>query len=253
MKKISRTKFGKFRNDEHFQCLTELKNLFEQNEPLTLKLGTLYDKFLSAYGDEDSCIKKIEKNTFTDDRYAADQLRDSSFRGLSYTVNAALNHYNPEMHAFAKRIAIPFNTYGNIAKLPLNEETSSIYNLVQELRANFAAEISALELAPWIDKLEAGNIRYEKLVKTSLDEAAVKTDLKAREARIKADRIIVLIFDCIESFIVLEGEEEYSDVVKKLNLIIEKYDNTLAQRQGIYKSQKSELIDADTAKKPSKE
>ncbi len=253
MKKISRPKSKWFRNNEHFQYLTELKNLFEQNEPLALKLGTLYDKFLAAYGDEDSCIKKIEKNTFTDDRYAADQLRDGSFRGLSDTVNAALNHYNPEMHAFAKRIAIPFNTYGNIAKLPLNEETSAIYNLVQELRANFAAEISALELAPWIDKLEADNISYENLVKTSLDEAAVKTDLKAKETRLEADRITGKILDCIESFIVLEGEEEYSDVAKKLNLIIEKYDNTLAQRQGIYKSQKSELIDAYSAKNPSKE
>lgn len=130
------------------------------------------------------------------------------------------------------------NRLRNVAQLPLNEETSAIYNLVQELRANYAAELTKLALAAWVDKLEADNKAYEELVKSSYEEDAAKTELKAKEARTAIDITVRKIFERIEALMLIEGEQNYTEFVRRLNLQIDKYDNTLAQRRGAAKAKR---------------
>lgn len=239
MKAIKRIGFNYLRNNEHFQFQTEFKALVEEFNAQTLKIETLFvQTYLPLYNDEDEALVKIVKNSFSEARSEADRQRDSIFRGLDDSVKAALNHFDPEMQAAAKRIRIPLDTFGNVAQLPLNEETSAIYNLVQELRANYAAELTKLALAAWVDKLEADNKAYEELVKSSYEEDAAKTELKAKEVRIAIDATVRKIFERIEALMLIEGEQDYTEFVRRLNMQIEKYDNTLAQRRGAAKAKK---------------
>ena len=76
--------------------------------------------------------------------------------------------------------------------MPINEETAAIYNLLQELRDGYSAEIQKVELIPWINELEAKNNAVDILVKSRNDEP----------------------------------------FVRKLNLFIDKYNLIVAQREG---------------------
>ena len=237
--KIKRIDFRTFRNNEHFQCQTEFKALVEEFNPAALKIEPLFgDSYIPLYNAEDEALIKITKSTFTDERGDADRGRDQTFRGLVDTVNGALNHFDPDVQAAARRLKIVFDTYGNVAKLPLNEETSAIYNLVQDLYEKYSIEVGQVNIMPWVDKLKADNQAYEALVTGGYEEEAAKTELKAKETRTEVDVVVRQIIERVEALIVVEGETNYADFVRRLNLQFDRYANTLAQRQGVAKAEK---------------
>lgn len=231
--KIQRVNFSKLRNNEHFQCQTEFKNLIEEFDAEKLKIAALFnDEFLPLYKEEDEAILKIVKNSFTESRSEADQQRDHTFRGMVETNKAALNHFDPAKVAAAKRLKILFDTYGNVARLPLQEETSAIYNLLQELDNKYAPDVDAVGLSDWAEQLRNDNNAYEALMKESYEEDAAKTELRMKEVRAAMDKVFRQIIERMEALMLIEGESAYSEFVRRLNVQLEKYAASLAQRQG---------------------
>jgi hypothetical protein len=238
--KIKSNDNTQLRNDEHFQFQTEFRDLVNAAGAETLKIKSLFDAYLPCYNDEDEAFRKIAKSAITADVEAADQLRDTTFRGLTGSNKAALNHYDAETGAAARRLKVLFDTYGNLAVKPLNEETSALYNLLQELTGAYAQDIQTAGLTGWVNKLDADNKAFAALVKMRNDENAAKTQLKMKETRAAVDKAYATIVERINALIIVEGKANYSDFVNKLNGYIEKYNNTLAQRLGRYAAGKKE-------------
>ena len=230
IKKINNTQL---RNNEHFQFHTEFYDLVRVENPATLNILDQFDDFDTHYWNEDKALQKISKNATTEQITNYDKdYRDPTFRGLVATNKAALNHFDPEVVMAAKRLKIVFDTFGDVAKLSFNEETSAIYNLVQELNKNYAADLQKVGLTQWVATLDAQNKEFEALVKSRNDENAAKTELKMKEMRIETDKSYNVIVVRINASIVLEGEDVYASFVKKLNTFIDKYNTTIAQRRG---------------------
>ena len=237
--RIRRIDFRTLRNNEHFQCQTEFKALVEEFNPETLKIKPLFsDSYIPCYNAEDEALIKIVKNTFTDERSDADRGRDHTFRGTADTVNAGLNHFDPEVQEAARKLKIVFDRFGNVAALPLNEETSAIYNLYQEVIDKHFSDAEKLGLVPWLNKLNVDNQAYEALVTGGYEEEAAKSELKAKESRAETDKAVRQIIERVEALIVIEGETNYAEFVRRLNLQFDRYANTLAQRQGIAAAKK---------------
>ena len=231
--KIERVYFQSLRNNEHFQCQTEFKALVENYSLQIINIEQLFNEsYLPLYAEEDEAILKISKNTFTEARLEADQRRDNTFRGMVDMNKAALNHFQPEIVESAKRLKILFDTYGNISRMPLQEETAAIYNLLQELGEKFSMDASAVGISQWAGKLEEDNNAYAALVEKSYSEEAAKTELKVKEVRTKIDKVFRQIIDRLEALMLIEGEEKYIEFVRKLNVQLEKYSNMIAQREG---------------------
>ena len=226
------------RNNEHFQFHTEFKDLVTTENAETLKIGEQFATYLICYKNEDVAFQKIMKSATTEEIEAADKARDSIFRGMVDTNKAALNHFNSEINAAARRLKIVFDTYGNVTRKTLNEETSAIYNLLQELTGNHAADTKKVGLNQWATQLDANNKALETLVRTRNSELAAKTELKMAETRESLDSIYNTIVERVNALIVIEGVATYESFAKKLNLFIEKYNNIVAQRRGIAKAQR---------------
>ncbi len=239
--KIEKVNFSKLRNDEHFQCQTEFKTLIEEFTAEKLKIEELFTKnYLPLYAQQDEAILKITKNSFTEARENADEKRDNTFRGMQNMVKANLCHFDPSVVEAAKRLKIVFDTYGYIYRLPLQEETSAVYNFVQELKGKYSKDVEMLKIKDWVDVLEKDNIAFEKLTKESYNEEAAKTDLQAKEVRTQIDLVFRQIIERLEALMLIEGEAAYIDFVRKLNVQLEKCANTLAQREGRNAKKKEE-------------
>ena len=235
--KIKRLDFARLRNNEHFQAQTELKSLIEEFNPETLKIEPIFSSsYIPSYNAEDKAMIKIKTNTFSEQRGDTDRERDGTFRGSVDTILAGLNHFDAEVKEAARKLKIVFDSFGNVAQLPLNEETSAIYNLVQEVMENHADSANKLGLTPWMNKLKADNEAYEALVTGGYEEEAVKTELKTKETRTEVDKVVRKMIERIEAAIIMDGETAYTEFVRRLNLIFDKYANTLAQRVGIAKA-----------------
>ena len=243
MKPIKRIDLNQLRNNEHFQFQTEFKYLVAEYKPTTLKIETLFNNsYLPLYQNEDEALQKVMKNSNTEKREEADKQRDATFKGIASMVNAYLNHYDEEVAEAAYRLNILFDTYGNVATLPLNEETSAIYNLIQDLRGKYASDAEKVAIPTWINRLDADNAAYEALRKSSLNEDASRTELKMKQTRNEIDVVYRDIVNRLEALVLIEGETDYAEFVKRINLILDKYNHTLAQRKAIKNSQKKSKI-----------
>ena len=220
------------RNDEHFQFNTEFRDLLTANNPAALKVAPQFEAYLTLYAQEDEALKKIIKSAITANIQDADHQRDLTFRGMIDANKSALKHFRPETVTAAKRLQVVFDTYGNVARKPLNEETSAVYNILQELKGVYEADVTTVGIADWVQELETNNKAFDELVKGRYDEAADRTELVLRQVRIQVDTAYRSIIERIDAFAIVEESDIFTNFIRRWNVVIEKYSNTLARRQG---------------------
>ena len=230
--KIGFIDFTRFRNNEHFQFHSEFRSLVVDQTAAKLKVATQFDHYVACYEKEDVSLQVIRMSAVTKEIKDSYKLRGRTFRGLARTNSAALLHYDPLMVMAAKRLKILFDTYGNIARMSLNEATSAIYNLLQELEGDYLVDMQQLSLTGWATALKAQNANVNALVKSRYDEKAARTDLKMVNTRLETDKAYGVIVTLINSRIIVDGPTVYEPFVRKLNAFINKYSIVVAQRQG---------------------
>jgi len=152
------------------------------------------------------------------------------WRDLVETNTAALRHFDPEVRDSAKQLKIVFDTYGNIAKKPLNDQTSATYNIVQDLEGKYAPNVAKVGLGPWLAELKARNIAFSDLMRDRFDESSLRVDIVLKKARLQLDESYYAITERINAFMLVDEAEDYETFIKKLNPIISKYVTALAVR-----------------------
>ncbi|MDR1829246.1 MAG: DUF6261 family protein [Candidatus Fibromonas sp.] len=230
--KISKIHTIHLRNDEHFQFHTEFRDLVQKETPLKLKIQQQFEAYLPLYGRADEALKKINKSSLTAQIQEADKARDEIFLGMAETAKGALKHFNPEVRAAANRLKMVFDTYGNVAVKPLNEQTSAVYNLLQELQGKYAQDAEAVGITQWAVELQARNNAFSGLMKERFDETASRCDIVLREARVELDQSYFAIREKINALAIVEGEADYENFIRTLNAVIAKYTAILNSRQG---------------------
>ena len=234
---ISKIDNARLRNDEHFQFHTEFKDLVIKYGAETLKVKSQFETYLSLYEKEDEGVKKINKSALTAEIQDADKARDEIWNGIIKMNNAALKHFDADVQKAAGRLKIVFDTYGNISRKPLNEQTSAVYNVLQELQGKYAADVKAVGIEEWVNELLARNEVFSALVKDRYDETSLKTDVILKDARALLDKAYFTITDRIGAFVLLEGAELHEPFIRSLNVVIDKYNAALARRLGKKKAE----------------
>ncbi|MDR2911113.1 MAG: DUF6261 family protein [Bacteroidales bacterium] len=238
--KIKKIDLSHLRNDEHFQFYTEFRDMIQNGTPESLKITAQFNAFMTLFGEEDQALHKIMKSALTADIELLDHRRDELFRGMADANLAALNHFTESVRTAARRLQIVFDTYGNVAAKTLNEETSAITNLIQELAGTYLEDTKTVGITDWASALNEANINFERLVKGRYDEDTQRTDLVLRQVRVQLDAAYRTITERIDALMLVEGGEFFEEFIRCLNTIIEKYRNTIAKRQGMKEAEDDE-------------
>jgi hypothetical protein len=222
--KISKIHLTSLRNDAHFQYCVEFRELVAKFNPETLKLNPLFDEFPALLDREDEALKKINKSAITEKIQEADVARDETFSGMAELNKAMCKHFTPRTRDAAKRIAVVLHTYGNVAKKTLNEETSAIYNMLQDLRSDkYKSDASTIGIMDWMNELEKRNNAVENLMRERFDEGASKSHIVLKQAREAVDALYHKLIKRLEALIEIDGEADYEAFVNTLNEIAAKY------------------------------
>jgi hypothetical protein len=233
--KINTIQLPALRNDEHFQFNTEFRDLVNRFGAHALNITVQFNDYLPLFAQEDEALKKIVKSALTADLQEADRRRDLLFRGMADANRALLRHFDPAVSEAARRLKIVFDTYGNIAAKPLNEETSAIYNIMQEFNGRYAADAALTGLSLWAWQLDAANTAFDLLMKERFDETATRTHLVMKQCRAKVDEALRVITERLNATVVLQGATPpFDEFMLNLNAVIAKYEANLAHH---YKKQ----------------
>ena len=217
------------RNEEHFFFHTEVRDLIAEMNPQVQDLADIYETLLEQL---DEALEVIRKSALTKEVEETDLQRDNLFRGMCNFVKAMHDHFDENKVKAAARIQIVLDTYGNVAKKPYFEQTAAMFNLVQELRENYAQETAIIHLTEWVEALHTSNNQFKMLLGDRYNEQTTKTTLKVKEVRPQIDEQYKKIIQKIEALHLIDGSEIYGKFISRLNLVIDKYNNLLAQRKG---------------------
>jgi hypothetical protein len=234
--KILSLNFYKLRNEEWFQLFTEFRDLVLKYNPDALNIAELWATFLLLYADADTALEIVRKSAETVRMMEADHVRDHTFRGFADAVKSARNHFDPVKRDAADRLTLLFDHFGNLAQKAPNEETASIYNLLQELDSGTPGTelpVDILSLRDWAIRLAEDNAAYETLVKNRNTEVASRSKLRAKTVRRKMQDVYYKITERIEAIMTLNGDvPPFTDFVDEWNTFLKRYTDVLAQRQG---------------------
>jgi len=215
---------NQLRNDAHFQYLTEFRALVEAIGIAILKIEALWPGFLCLYESLDAALKKIVKSALTERINEADTARDAVFAGLVKFHKVTLDHYDNAIREAAHKIDVVLHTYGNVAAKPINEETSAVYNFVQELKsAKYGSLVTLTGLMPWVNKLELLNNEFENLIQERDRESASKNHVAVKIARREIDDAYKHIVQTINSLIYLDMLTNCGTFVDTMNAIIHRF------------------------------
>jgi len=229
--KTKRFRIENLRNEEWFQFYTEFKNVAEEYTAETLEIEDLFTRFLTLYANADEALEVIRKSLSTRQIAEADRERDAIFRGFSDAVKSAGNHFQGNKRLAAEHLRIIFNQYGNVTRKPYDEETASIYNFLQDMKAN-EEHVTELGLSDWVKELEMQNKAFESYMKNRYDETASRTTLRMKEIRLDTDRCYRNILDRIDALIIVKGETTFAPFVRDMAVRADRFEKMLAQRKG---------------------
>lgn len=230
--KINELSLVRLHNEEHFQFNTSFKDLVVKSTPAALKIEALFTTYLASYANELEALNLVKKSAISDDLTEADVARDSIFRGMSDAIKSAMNHFNADMREAANRLQILLDRYGNVSAKTFEAETGAINSLVADLNKDYTADVSKLQLAPWISELALRNKAFDDLKNNRYSAEASKTMLRMKDERQKVDIAYRALVERLNALIIVEGEVAYTDFVSELNKRIESFSNTIAMRKG---------------------
>jgi len=223
MLKIDQIHINHLRNDTHFQFHTEFRDLVAKHGSAALKIKPQFDSYLLLYDKEDTALKKIVKSEYTAQIHEADKARDELYSGLVGTNTNALKHFHPNVREAAARLKIVFDTYGDVPNKSLIDETSALYNVLQDLQGKYATDVGTVGLSYWVAELKARNEAFEQLMKQRFDEITARTDIVLREVRGEVDALYHEMCERINALALIEGVSAYEPFIRSWNTIVMRF------------------------------
>ena len=227
--KIKAITLHDLRNSANFQFHVAAAALITEFDPNKLGVAPLFATYQTAVEREDEAYKKIAKSEFTAQIEDADKARDKVYSNITAIIKTTLKHHNPDVVAAAKRLKIVIDTYGKINQKSYNEQTGDVYNILQEFRGKYAADIELIRIPELVDELERTNKAVDALITERDVETAAKNPETMKEARADSDAAYHAIEERINAAVVMEGPENYAEFITRLNVIIDHYKLLLAK------------------------
>ena len=234
MEQISNVSFSKFRNGEHFQFMTDVRDGITTATPAALNLDNVYPGFESAYTSLDNVLRVDAGSVKTEQLVDADADRDNTWSALNLRVKATLLSPVAKEVEAAKLIKRVFDLYGNVRQESYNQETALITNLVDDLeKEENAPHCTTMGITKWVSALKTQNIDFQTLLNERNKEYANKQSGDVKAARAIIDPIYFEIVKRLNAMVTLEMASTEAQVfIKELNQKIKYYESTIASRSG---------------------
>ena len=223
MKEIQTFYIGGMNNAAHFLFVSNMADRAEKDATVAEKCAAQVAALRAAVTAEDENLQLSAKSLITDKIADADRLRDQLYAGYKKAVGGYANFPVEEMAEAAKVLTQHIKDYKIDTQAQLDKETGLLVNFLQDLEGKFKAQVDALSLGAFVEKLKAANEAVRELTAQRTDERSAKTAGALKTARAASDNAYKLLVMHVNAHALLEGEEAYSAFIDYANTEIEHF------------------------------
>ena len=229
---IIKTRLDRLHSEEHFTFHMEIAELLGKTDAETIHAADLKPKHAARLATLDTALQRIVKSPRTEEIQRADKERDDAYRALKGFNKVMLLSDNAQIRAAAARVQIVIDTYKSVLGMNYEEETGTIYNLVQDLKSEkYAGDVTLVGLTQYVNKLESRNNNFKSLLNLRDEETAAATGsahIAVKDARASIDKIYIRLRGRVNSYVDDETANPALDAfIAQFNVIAKRF-NTLA-------------------------
>jgi hypothetical protein len=232
MQKIESITLSRFRNNEHFQFMTDIDGLITTFQPTELGIDNTYPAFKAALQSEDVAMRAEAGSLKSKSIEEADNLRDKTWQAISLRVKAAkLSPFANEAES-AEVIGRILDKYGDVRALSYNEETAALTNLITDLQAPANTDhLNRVAISRWVAELKTENEKFQTLFNERNTELSGRSSGDVKAVRVQIDPLYTNMIEKINASIVLEMAKPAAlTFISQINEKIKYYKTTVAAR-----------------------
>ena len=217
MKEIQSIPLTSMNNGAHFTFVSNMAKRAEKDKAVSEKCAVQVKALREAVMVEDENLQISAKSLVTDKIAAADRLRDQLYAGYKKAVGGYLNFPVESLAEAAKVLQQHIKDYKIDVQAQLDKETGLLVNFIQDLEGKHKAQVEALSLGAFVEKLKAANEEVRALTGQRTDERSAKTAGALKAARNASDEAYRLLTMHVNAHALLEGEAEYAAFIDYAN------------------------------------
>ena len=172
---------------------------------------------------EDENLQISAKSLVTDKIVEADRLRDQLYAGYKKAVGGYAGFPEEGLAEAAKILTQHIKDYMIDTQMQLDKETGLLVNFVQDMEGKFKAQVDALGLGAFVERLKAANESVRALTAQRTDERAAKTAGALKTAREASDEAYRTLVQHVNAHALIEGDAAYSAFIDYANTEIEHF------------------------------
>ena len=217
MKEIQSIALVNINNAAHFTFVSNMADRAEKDATVSEKCAAQVKAFRAAVTAEDENLKISAKSLVTDKIAASDRLRDQLYAGYKKAVAGYVNFPVESIADAAKVLNQHIKDYKIDVKAQLDKETGLLVNFIQDLEGKYKAQVDALSLTAFVEKLKAANEEVRELTSQRTDERSAKTAGALKAARCASDEAFKMLTMHVNAHALLEGEADYAAFIDYAN------------------------------------
>jgi hypothetical protein len=204
-------------SEEHFQFMKLFYQLLDRFPAIKSLVVALYLLLIDLLAQESRLVDAERGSALSRLIAEADARIDRTIVGINSAVNAGLHHFDPAIVAAAARIHARMKAFGNIEGKSYEGEAAAVGILIDDLRGKFAGDVAILNLAGWVDELEAAHNAFDELFEQRNVEWADKPDASLRDVRRQVDDTYRQMIERIAAAATLDDTGTYTEFVRQHN------------------------------------
>ncbi|MDE6350765.1 MAG: hypothetical protein K2K67_07160 [Treponemataceae bacterium] len=223
MKEIQTVYVGGMNNAAHFMFVSNMADRAEKDAAVAEKCAAQVAALRTAVTAEDESLQVSAKSLTTDKIAAADRLRDQLYAGYKKAVAGYAGFPVESMAEAAKILQQHVKDYKIDVQAQLDKETGLLVNFIQDLEGKHKAQVDALSLSAFVERLKAANEEVRELTSQRTDERSAKTAGALKAARVASDEAYKLLTMHVNAHALIEGEADYAAFIDYANTEIEHF------------------------------
>ncbi|MDE6068512.1 MAG: hypothetical protein K2F89_06130, partial [Treponemataceae bacterium] len=223
MKEIQTLPLTSMNNAAHFLFVSNMAGRAEKDSAVAEKCKAQVAALRAAVTAEDENLQISAKSLTTDKIAAADRLRDQLYAGYKKAVAGYAGFPVESLADAAKVLQQHIKDYKIDVQAQLDKETGLLVNFIQDLEGKYKAQVDALSLGAFVEKLKTANEEVRELTGQRTDERSAKTAGALKAARVVSDESYKMLVLHVNAHALLEGEADYTAFIDYANTEIEHF------------------------------